>query len=426
MFRSAKRVVPWLAALVVAPLTLWGAEPSKGWPSWRGPNRDGVSTETGLLRTWPTEGPPLLWQVKGLGRAYSSVAISGGKIFTMGSRRRSTELIALDLKTGKELWSAKVGGGSPNCTPTVDGDLVYALGRNGDLVCAKTGDGSIVWKKSFPRDFGGRMMSGWGYSESPLVDGDRLICTPGAGDAMIAALNKKTGDVIWKAALPDDVGDRGKDGAAYSSIVISNAAGVKQYVQLTGKGIISVAAKDGKTLWTYNRVANRTANIPTPIVTGDYVFCSTGYGIGAALLKVVKDGSGLKAEEVYFLNSRTLQNHHGGMVLVDGHVYCGHGHGQGFPICVELKTGKVKWGGGRTRGPGSNSAAIVYADGHLYFRYENGVMALIEATPKEYRLKGSFKLASVNGPSWPHPVVYDGKLYLRDNDTLMCYDIKRK
>jgi outer membrane protein assembly factor BamB len=426
MFRSATRTVLCLAVLAVVPMALRAAGPSKGWPSWRGPNRDGISTETGLLRTWPKEGPPLLWQMKGLGRAYSSVSISGGKIFTMGSRRRSTDLIALDLKTGKELWSAKVGGGNPNCTPTVDGGLVFALGRNGDLVCAKTGDGSIVWKKNFPRDFGGQMMSTWGYSESPLVDGDRLVCTPGAGDAMIVALNKKTGNVIWKASMPDDVGDRGKDGAGYSSIVISHAAGVKQYVQLTGRGIISVAAKDGKTLWTYNRIANRTANIPTPIVTGDYVFCSTGYYTGAALLKIVKDGSSLKAEEVYFLESGTLQNHHGGMVLVDGYVYCGHGHGQGYPICVELKTGKVKWGGGRTRGPGRKSAAVVYADGHLYFRYENGVMALIEATPKEYRLNGSFKLASVHGPSWPHPVIYDGKLYLRDNDNLMCYDIKRK
>jgi outer membrane protein assembly factor BamB len=425
MLRPVTRTALYLTVVFAITLTLPAAEPSKGWPTWRGPNRDGISKETGLLQKWPDEGPPLVWQVKGLGRAYSSVAISGGKIFTLGSRRRSTDLIALDLETGKEVWRANVGGGSPNCTPTVDGGLVYALGRNGDLICAKTSDGSIVWKKNFSRDFGGRMMSGWGYSESPLVDGDRLICTPGAGDAMIAALDKKTGKVIWKAEMPDDVGRRGRDGAAYSSIVISNAAGVKQYVQLTGKGMISVDAKDGKTLWTYNRVANGTANIPTPIVTGDYVFCSSGYGTGAALLKVVKDGSSLKAEEVYFLRSQILQNHHGGMVLVDGHVYCGHGHGQGFPICVELKSGKVKWGG-RIRGPGERSAAVVYADGHLYFRYENGVMALIEATPKEYRLHGSFKLASVNGPSWPHPVVFGGKLYLRDNDTLMCYDVKKK
>lgn len=425
MLRSMNRTLFCLAALAAIPVALQGAGPSKGWPSWRGPNRDGISKETGLLQKWPAEGPPLLWQAKGLGNGFSSVSIAEGKIFTMGARRRSTDLIALDLKTGKVLWNTKVGGGRPNCTPTVDDGLVYALGRNGDLVCAKTSDGSIVWKKNFPRDFEGRMMSHWGYSESPLVDGDRLVCTPGAEVAMIVALDKKTGKVIWKSKMPNDVGDRGKDGAGYSSIVVSHAAGVKQYVQLTGRGIISVAAKDGRTLWTYNRVANRTANIPTPIVSGDYVFCSSGYGTGAALLKIVKDGSDLKAEEVYFLRARTLQNHHGGMVLVDGYVYCGHGHGRGFPICVELKTGQVKWGG-RIRGPGTGSAAVVYANGHVYFRYENGVMALVEATPKEYRLKGSFKLASVNGKSWPHPVIYDGKLYLRDGNTLMCYDVRKK
>jgi len=411
-------------ALAVSGLSV-AAEPTKGWPTWRGPHRDGISKETGLLTKWPEGGPKLLWQVKGLGRGFSSVAIAGGRIFTMGDRRRSTSILALDLATGKELWATDIGGRRPNCTPTVDGDLVYALGRGGELVCVKAADGSVVWRKSFRRDFGGKMMSGWGYSESPLVDGDRLICTPGAADAMIAALDKKTGKVIWKAEVPEDFGRRGKDGAGYSSIVVSNAAGVKQYVQLVGRGVISVDAKTGKTLWTYNRIANGTANIPTPIVSGDYVFCSSGYRTGAALLKVVKTEDGLKAEQVYFLDPRTLQNHHGGMVLVDGHVYCGHGHNNGFPICVELKTGTVKWGG-RIRGPGKRSAAVVYADGHLYFRYEDGVMALIEATPEQYNLKGSFKLATVNGPSWPHPVIYDGKLYLRDNDTLMCYDVRKK
>lgn len=401
------------------------AKPEHEWPSWRGPNRDGISKEKGLLKEWPAKGPKLLWQAKGLGRGYSSVAIAGGKIFTMGEKRGGTVLMAMDMK-GKELWSASVGRGRPNCTPTVDGDLVYALGRGGDLLCAKTGDGSVVWRKSFREDFGGRMMSGWGYSESPLVDGDRLICTPGASDASIAALDKKTGKVIWKSEMPGDIGKRGRDGAAYSSVVISNGGGVKQYVQLTGRGVISVSAKDGKTLWTYNRIANGTANIPTPIVSGDYVFCSTGYGTGAALLKIVKKGDSLDVEEQYFLDRRTLQNHHGGMVLVDGYIYCGHGHNQGYPICIEMKTGKVMWGGGRTRGPGTRSAAVIYADGHLYFRYENGVMALIEATPKEYRLKSSFTLASVNGASWPHPAIYDGKLYLRDQDVLMCYDISGK
>jgi outer membrane protein assembly factor BamB len=257
------------------------------------------------------------------------------------------------------------------------------------------------------------------------VDGDKLICTPGSNQAILAALDKRTGRTIWSAAMPRDVGGRGDDGAAYSSPVVSEAAGVKQYVQMVGRGIVSVDAETGKVLWTYNRIANGTANIPTPIVKDDYVFCSSGYGTGAALLKVVRDGSQLRAEEEYFLDSKTMQNHHGGMVLVGDYVYCGHGHNNGFPLCLELETGKVMWGGD-FRGPGSGSAAVLYADGDLYFRYEDATMALIEATPEEYRLKSSFKLAAKNGQSWPHPVIVDGKLYLRDQQTLMCYDVSGK
>jgi outer membrane protein assembly factor BamB len=411
-----------MLACGVAGLVTFEFAQGRDWPSWRGPNRDGISSEKGLLKEWPEDGPTLAWQSTGLGNAYSGVAVAGGKIYTMG-QRRDTDLICLDGKNGKELWATKVGGGEPNCTPTVDGDLVYALGRDGDLLCARTKDGSEVWRTSFSKDFGGKMMSGWGYSESPLVDGDRLIVTPGSKDAMIVALDKKTGKVIWKSAVPD-LGKKGGDGAAYSSIVISNAAGVKQYVQLTGRGVISVDAKDGTFLWSYNAIANGTANIPTPIVKGDYVFCSTGYNTGAALLEVVRKGSDLVTEEIYFLQPKELQNHHGGMVLVGDHIYCGNKHNEGFPICIELKTGKTVWSPGR--GPGSGSAAVIYADGELYFRYENGIMALIEATPDEYRLKGSFKLATVNGKSWPHPSIVDGQLYVRDGKDLLVYDIKAK
>lgn len=422
MLRSTTRILCFL--MVSCPLLSVAADRKSDWPSWRGPNRDGISTETGLLDRWPEGGPKLLWRVdKVLGNGYSSVAIADGKIYTIGKRGPDAELIALNLEDGKELWSARVGGGNPNCTPTVDGDLVYALGRDGDLVCCDADTGDEVWRKNYRNDFGGKMMSGWGYSESPLIDGDHLICTPGAQDAIMAALDKKTGEVIWKTAMPQNVGNRGKEGAAYSSVVISKAGGVKQYVQLTGRGVISADAKTGKLLWGYNKIANGTANIPTPIIDGNYVFCSTGYGTGAALLEIVKNRGKLEPREVYFLNAKELQNHHGGMVLVDGYIYCGHGHNKGFPVCFNMKTGKQAWSGGR--GPGDGSAAVIYADGNLYFRYENGVMALIEATPKAYNLKGKFELASNNGRSWPHPVIHDGKLYLRDQATLLCYDIKK-
>ncbi len=395
--------------------------PKRDWPSWRGPNRDAISTEKGLLTEWSEAGPEVLWTADGLGGGFSSIAIASGRIYTMGERTEGTCLICLDMD-GKEQWGTVISRGGPNCTPTIDGDRVYGLGRNGELVCCDTINGRIIWNKSFTKDFGGKMMSGWGYSESPLVDGNLLIVTPGAQDAMLAALDKKTGDVIWKSAVPS-LGSKGGDGAAYSSVVISNAAGIKQYVQLVGRGIVSVRANDGKFLWNYNRVANATADIPTPIVRDDYVFCSTGYGDGgSALLKISKDGDVLRADEVWYKASNELQNHHGGAVLSGDYLYFGHGHNNGFPVCVKFLTGEDAWRPGR--GAGSGSAAVVLADGHLYFRYQSGVMALIEATPTDYHLKGQFRIKTKNSESWPHPVVLDGKLYLRDQQNLHCYNVK--
>ncbi len=399
---------------------------TRDWPQWRGPNRDGISQESGLLTQLPAEGPPTLWKASGLGGGYASVSVAAGKIFTMGKFGGETRLLALDVANGNLLWNTPVGGGdAPNCTPTVDGELVFGLSHGGDLLCAEVETGREVWRKSFPRDFGGKMMSGWGYSESPLVDGDRLIVTPGAQNAMLAALDKRAGRVLWQTAMPNNTGSAGQDGAAYSSIVISNAGGVKQYVQLVGRGVIGVDAQTGKPLWGYNRIANGTANVPTPIVTGDFVLCSTGYGDGGtALLRLTGARGQINAEEVWYKDSKTLQNHHGGMILIGDHVYLGHGHNNGFPVCIDLKTGRDMWRPGR--GPGTGSAAVVSADGHLYFRYENGVMACVEATPREYRLKGSFQIATNNGQSWPHPVIADGRLYLRDQHELLCYDLRQQ
>jgi outer membrane protein assembly factor BamB len=395
------------------------------WPQWRGPDRTGVCQEKGLLPTWPKDGPPLAWKAKGLGGGYSTVSVAAGRIFGMGSRKNDEVVWALDEATHQELWATRINdslpsvgyGEGPRCTPTVDGERLYAVGVGGDLVCLESATGKEVWRKSYPKDFGGHMMSGWGFSESPLVDGDRLICTPGGNEASLVALNKKTGEVVWKAAVPN------AGGAAYASVVTAQVGDVRLYLQWFGQCLAGVSAKDGKYLWRYERTHNGTANIPTAIVKGDQVFCSTGYGAGAALLRLVPGGDGVKAEEVYFLPAKDLQNHHGGMVLVGDYIYCGHGHNAGEPSCVELKTGKVVW---RERGPGSGSSAVLAADGELYFRYQNGVMALVEATPSGYKEKGKFTLPENSGkPSWPHPVIANGKLYIRDQDTLLCYDVKQ-
>jgi outer membrane protein assembly factor BamB len=409
-------------------------EPAKknggDWPQWRGPERDGICAESGLLKEWPKGGPKLLWDSRivnggtSVGTGFSSLAITQGRIFTLGDRKgQAGYAYCLDAETGKELWKTKVGpaqGDGPRCTPTVDGDRVYTLTRQGLLACLRSTDGSVVWQKDFKKDFGGRMMSGWDYSESATIDGDKLVCTPGGKDAAMIALDKLTGATGWKCQAPMN------SGAGYASIVIAKTGGLRQYITLMGPelGLIGVDAQTGKFLWNYRKVANGTANIPTAIVKDDFVFTSTGYGTGTALLKLVPDGKGgIQAVEQYFLKGKELQNHHGGVVMLGDYVYGGHGHNQGLPFCLEWRTGKFAWQ--PQRGVGNGSAAVLYADGHLYFRYESGEMALVEASPAGYQVKGSFRVP-IAGNGWPHPVIYHGRLYLRGADQILCYDIKQQ
>jgi outer membrane protein assembly factor BamB len=392
------------------------------WPHWRGPDRNAVSSETGLLKSWPAEGPPLAWQADKLGNGYSTVIIAGGKIYTMGgSGSMGQAVIALEEATGKKLWTAKVSsaGGKTQSTPVFSDGLIYALSTDAELACFDAAEGREVWRKNLQKDLGGGQTPTWKFAESPYIDGDRLICTPGGDDSVLAALDKKTGKVIWQCALPDSLRGKGAH-AQYSTVTAAEAGGVRQYVTLIKNlGLVGVAAKDGKFLWNYRRINNGTANIPTAVAQGEYVFCSTAYNTGAALLKLSAAG----AEEVYFLDSRTFQNHHGGFLRIGDHIYGGHGHGAGNPTCIEMKTGKVLW---QQTQPGGGSGAVVAADGHLYFLYQQGQVALIEAKPDGYKLKGKFELPRQGGPAWAHPVVCGGKLYLRWADKLFCYDVKAK
>jgi outer membrane protein assembly factor BamB len=407
------------------------------WPQWRGAGRDDVATDKGLLQEWPDSGPALVWTGSKLGDGYSSVVIDNGRIYTTGDRKDGEYLICLSDANGKEIWAKRIGeawkDGGARSTPAVAAEsrergagtknsrqLVYALTPNGDLVCLAAADGAAVWQKNLAKDFGGKMMSGWGFSESPLIDGQRIICTPGADDAAVVALDRKTGEEIWRAKV-EKCG-----GAGYSSLVKCKAGGVEQYVTVLGKsgGAIGVRAADGKLLWRNATVAGKVANIPTPIVRGDYVFYSTGYDDGgSAVLKIVAKGDNLAAEEVWHKDANELRNHHGGVVLVGDYLYGGHGQNQGFPFCVNFMTGENLWP--KKRGPGERSAAVTYADGRLYFRYENGVMALIDADPTECKVVSTFKIPEGKTPSWAHPVVAGGRLYLRDKDRLLCFDIRK-
>ncbi len=398
------------------------------WPQFHGPRRDSFCRERGLLKQWPEDGPKRLWRLEGLGRGFSTVAIAGGRIYTMGDRPVEGEeeaqfVLAYDLQTRAELWATRIGlpfKTGPRCTPTVDGDRLYALGTEGDLLCLETATGKVRWRRNLPDDFGGKIMTGWKYCESPLVDGDRVISTPGGPDATMVALDKRTGKLLWKCAVPD-LGEKGADGAAYSSAVVAEIGGVRQYVQMLGRGAVGVEAQTGKFLWGYNRIASNVANITAPTVRGNYVFVTTAYNIGSALLEIVHSGDQWRADEVYFLGPSDFLNHHGGVVLVGGHLYGGHGANRGDPACVDLATGEICW---KSRAPARGSAGVLYADGHVIFRYDRGEVLLVEASPDAMRVKGRFAAVKGEGPAWPHPVIHQGKLYLRHGDVLACYDVR--
>ena len=390
------------------------------WPQWRGPNRDGLSPETGLLEEWPAGGPKLVWQQKDIGEGYSTPAVVGDRIYVMGSRGMEDEFVAARTASdGREIWSTRVGKVGPNrgpqypgarSTPTVDGELLYALGSDGDLVCLETASGKLRWNKNLREDFAGQP-GNWAYAESPLVDGEIVLCTPGGKEATLAALDKQTGDVVWKSSIADG------DQAAYASAVIVNVDGKKEYVQFLQKGVVGVDAKTGKFLWRYERTAQGSpANIPSPLALDDLIYSSTGRG-GAGLVKLTAEGDDVRAEQVYYQGK--LPTSIGGAVVVDGYLYGTTGQGL---VCAAFATGETKW---QDRSIGA--ASLCYADGRLYLHGENGDVALVLAAPDAYRELGRFTPPDQpergQAKAWAYPVVSNGRLYLRDQGSLWCYDV---
>lgn len=386
------------------------------WPQWQGPERTALSRETGLLPDWPKDGPPLLWKADNLGGGFSTPSVAQGRVFGMGFRGNEEVVWALDEKTGAEIWSVKIADANrkvgyndgPRCTPTVDGERLYVLGLAADLVCLHVKDGAKLWRKNLRTDFNGTV-GGWGYSESPLIDGDKVLCTPGGKTATLAALNKYSGETIWKGVVPQG------DQAHYSSIIAVDFAGRRQYIQFLRGGVVGLSG-DGAFLWRYDRPHNGTANCSTPLYHDGLVFAASAYGTGGGLAKLTRDGDEIKAEEVYF--TKKMKNHHGGMVLVGDYLY---GEDGGQLTCLKFQTGAVQWAA-RKAGKGS----IAYADGRLYYRNEGGPMILVECNPKKYVEHGRFTPPRTRKPSWPHPVLANGKLLLRDQQYLYCYDVKLK
>ncbi len=405
-------------AILCALLTLNALSAGAGdWPQWRGPDRTDNSTETGLLKSWPADGPKRVWMYENAGHGYAGPAIVGGKFFTLGTRDGSEILLVLDADTGKELWTAKVGsvlknnwGDGPRGTPTVDGDRVYVLGGTGSLVCVRITDGKTLWQASLT-ELGGKVPN-WGYSESVLVDGDQVVCTPGGAQGALAALDKMTGKLLWQSK-------EFTDEAHYASVVVAEINGTRQYVQLTMQNFVGVSAQDGKLLWQASFPKGRTAVIPTPIVKGNQVYVTAGYGAGC---KKVTIGPNNEVTTVY--ENTVMKNHHGGVILVGDHLY---GHSDGYAwVCQDFKTGEEVWGHRQFR-----KGAVAYADGMLYCLEEgSGTLVLVEASPTDWKERGRFtlepqtKIRSPSGRIWTHPVISHGKLYLRDQDLIYCYDIK--
>lgn len=386
------------------------AQTKANWPQWRGPNRDGISKETGLLKQWPTDGPPLAWKATGAGGGYSSFSISNGKLYTMGLRGDREYVVAFDVATGKEAWATAHGGAfrndrgdGPRGTPTVDGNRVYALGGNGDLSALDASSGKLVWSKNILKEFGGSNIT-WGISESPLVLGDKVLVNAGGGDASIVALKKSDGSLVWKSQ---------SDKAGYSSAIPLQLNGVTQVVFFTGERAVGLDAKDGRLLWDYSKPSNRVANVATPIVRANRVFISSDYGTGGGVVEIKPNN---QAEEIWF--SKEMRNHHSSSVLIGDHLY---GFSGAILTAAKFDTGEVAW---RDRSVGKGS--LVYADGHLYCFSENGVVGLVEVTPTGYKEKGRFRITQDSLPTWAHPVVAGGRLYLRDQDTIYAFDVSEK
>lgn len=413
-----------------------GLAPAADWPGFRGPNRDGLSPETGLLKEWPKDGPKKVWTAKNLGLGFGTPSVADGMIFGVGTREGKDGVWALKESDGSELWftpfasAAKVASqaNGPGSTPTYHAGKLYAVSLGGTLVCLDAKTGKEQWKKSYIDDFGGKVPT-WGYNDSVLVDGDRLICAPCGAKAAVAALKLKDGEVVWKSEV------KAGGGSGYSSPIKATFGKTAMYVVLLGTdgGVVGVSAETGKVLWQYKGKAatGGVAQIPIPVVKDDKVWVSCSYGGGAALLQIVDKGKGeFEAKEVKAYAKKDLNNHHGGMVLVDGQVYFGHDQNNGKPVCVDMKTGEIKWGPEANPAEGRGSAAVLYADGRLYFRYENGVMVLLEPDPQELKVVSSFKLPAAdqrsNPQSWPHLVIVDGKMLVRDQTVMYCYDVKGK
>ncbi|MEM9281795.1 MAG: PQQ-binding-like beta-propeller repeat protein [Verrucomicrobiota bacterium] len=393
------------------------------WPQFRGADSSGISPSTGLKDSWPDGGPDRLWVYDDAGMGYSGFSVVGGKLFTMGTRDEDLMVICIDVASGEEVWSTKIGeddgdgyntgwGGGPRSTPTVSDGLVFATGPKGTVACLDAATGSVGWTKSLEDDFDGQA-GGWGFSASPTVDGENLILAPGGNDAGMVALKKDTGATVWKAS------DLKPGKAEYATIQIAEINGQRQYIRLFQEELVGVSAEDGSVIWR-SEWPGKTAVIPTPIVSGNQIFITAGYGVGCKLVEI---DSSNNASDVWV--NKTMKNHHGGVVKVGDYLY-GFSDGAGL-ICQDWFTGELVW---NEKGQYTTKGAVHVADGHLYALNEDqGTLSLVPVSSDSYELKGQFDLEpqspnrSPKGRIWTHPLAVGGKLFLRDQEFIVCYDV---
>lgn len=417
------RTLPACFVLVVSALPFLPS-PAADWPQWRGPGRNGHSTEVGLAKAWPKEGPSLVWRVADLGNGYAAPSVVGDRLYVLGNEGLEDEFVeARQSRDGQRVWRTRLGKvGNPRqnpafpaarSTPTVDGDAVYALGSDGDLVCVQRSDGAVRWRRSLRSDFAGKPGE-WAYSESPLVDGDVLVVSPGGSESPVVALNKRSGEILWKAALPET------DAASFASPIALETGGVRQYVLLAQKGLVGLEATSGKLLWRFDKAVSRYgANIPSPLAGGDVVYAGSA-GTGGGAVRLQASGAGAVTAEPLYFESK-LPTAIGGAVKVGDFLY---GTTAQALLCAEFATGRIRW---EERSIGAASSCV--AEGRLYLHGENGEVAMVEASPEGYRERGRFtppdrpKHAGME-KSWAYPVLADGRLYLRDHAVMWCYTVK--
>jgi outer membrane protein assembly factor BamB len=415
-----------LLIITAVMLNISGIGLAQDWPQWRGANRDGVSKENNLNLDWANKKPQTAWIFRQAGAGYSSPTIVGTTLYCQGATDNKGFVFALDTKTGNLKWKQKLGEETvpdrencPRGSITADGGKLYLIRGIGQIHCLSAADGKVLWQKDFTSDFNGKLMSRWGFSESPLIDGNLVVCTPGGSDGTMVALDKNTGEVVWRTK-------EWTDEAGYSSPIVAEVDGIRQYIQQAAKGVAGVSAKDGKLLWKVDVPGYKVAIVPTPIYNDHTVYITAGYNAGCTGIKLTKEGAGIKADTIY--TNKNMVNQHGGVVLVNGYLY-GHSDLSGW-VCQNLKTGEKVWS--RRNKDGVVRGSITGVDNHLILLDErSGTFAVAAASPEGWKELGRMELPertqmqTIDNMTWAHPVIADGKLYLRDHDLLFSFDLTK-